>query len=150
AIVATVSLLSRAQPNWAAPAYISALVLLVGAALAGGWRWILTFSIALHLAAAIALFGASEAIANADLKVSAKLDPLHRLRGWRTLGGQVSAALAAHPGLRLMGDDRETLASLIFYVHPHPFDAVLWDPVPGIGNQWDLENNLRRHRGEGF
>jgi len=150
AIIVAISLLSRAQPNWAAPAYVSAVVLVVGAALARGWRRTVAFSIALHLAAAIAVFGGSEIIAHAGLHVPAKLDPLHRLRGWRTLGDAVAAQLAAHPGLRLMTDDREVMAALIYYVHPHPFDAVIWDPVPGVSNQWDLENNLSRHRGESF
>jgi 4-amino-4-deoxy-L-arabinose transferase-like glycosyltransferase len=150
AIVVVESLLSRAQPNWAAPAYVSAVVLLVGATLERGWRRALVFSIALHLAAAIVLFGGSEIVANAGLAVPAKLDPLHRLRGWRTLGDDVSATLAQHPGLRLMADDREIVAALIYYVHPHPFDAVVWDPIPGVSNQWDLENNLRHHRGENF
>jgi 4-amino-4-deoxy-L-arabinose transferase-like glycosyltransferase len=150
AIVTIVSFLSRAQANWAAPAYVSAVVLLVGAALARGWRRTLTVSIVLHLAAAIVLFGGSEMIANAGFHIPARFDPLHRLRGWRRLGDDVGATLAAHPGLRLMSDDREILASLIYYVHPHPLDAVLWDPVPAIGNQWDLENNLTRHRGETF
>jgi hypothetical protein len=149
-IVIVISLLSRAQPNWAAPAYVSAVVLLIAAALARGWRRTVIAAIALHLGAAIVLFGASEIAANAGLDVPAKFDPLHRLRGWRTLGDSVSAALAEHPGLRLMADDREILAALIYYVHPHPFDAVLWDPLPGIANQWDLENNLSRHRGENF
>jgi hypothetical protein len=149
-IVVAVSLLSRAQPNWAAPAYVSAVVLVVAAALERGWRRTVIFSIALHLVAAIVMFGGSEAIANAGLRVPAKLDPLHRLRGWRHLGDAVAAELAAHPGLRLMTDDREIVAALIYYVHPHPFDAVIWDPVPGISNQWDLENNLSRHRGESF
>ena len=150
AIIAVISLLSRAQPNWAAPAYISAVVLVVEAALRRGWRRTVIFSIALHLAAAIAIFGGSEIIANAGLRVPAKLDPLHRLRGWRHLGNAVAAEMAAHPGLRLMTDDREIVAALISYVHPHPFDAVIWDPVPGVSNQWDLENNLGRHRGENF
>ncbi|HZK90410.1 MAG TPA: glycosyltransferase family 39 protein [Stellaceae bacterium] len=150
AIVVVESLLSRAQPNWAAPAYVSAVVLVVGAALGRGWRRLLAVSIALHLAAAIVLFGGSEIVANAGLDLPATLDPLHRLRGWRTLGDDVAAALAQHPGLRLMADDREILAALIYYVHPHPFDAVVWDPVPGVSNQWDLENNLNRHRGESF
>jgi 4-amino-4-deoxy-L-arabinose transferase-like glycosyltransferase len=150
AIVTMVSLLSRAQPNWAAPAYVSAVVLVVGAALERGWRRMVAFSIVLHLAATIAVFGGSEVIANAGLNVPATLDPLHRLRGWRTLGNAVAAELAAHPGLRLMADDREVLAALIYYVHPHPFDAVAWDPLPGISNQWDLDNNLSRHRGENF
>jgi 4-amino-4-deoxy-L-arabinose transferase-like glycosyltransferase len=149
-IVTVVSLLSRAQPNWAAPAYVSAVVLLVAAALERGWRLTLAASIALHLAAAIVLFGGSEAIANAGFDVPATYDPLHRLRGWRTLGDKVGAALAAHPDLRLMADDREILAALVYYVQPHPFGAVAWDPLPGISNQWDLENNLSRYRGDSF
>src|SRR5208282_4235503 len=150
AIVTIVSLLSRAQANWAAPAYVSAVILVVEAALSRGWRRTVIFSIALHLAAALAIFGGSEIIANTGLSVSPRLDPLHRLRGWDTLGNAVASELAAHPGLRLMGDDREILAALIYYVRPHPFDAVAWDPIPGISNQWDLENNLSRHRGESF
>jgi len=149
-IIALVSLLSRAQPNWAAPAYVSAVILVVEAALRRGWRRTLIFSIALHLGAAGALFGGSELIASEGLHVPAKLDPLHRLRGWRTLGDAVAKELADHPGLRLISDDREIVAALIYYVHPHPFDAVIWDPVPGVSNQWDLENNLSRHRGENF
>jgi hypothetical protein len=149
-IIAAISLLSRAQPNWAAPAYVSAVILVVEAALRWGWRRTAIFSIALHLAAAIAVFGGSEVIAGEGLHVPAKFDPLHRLRGWDTLGNAVAAELATHPGLRLMTDDREIVAALIYYVHPHPFDAVIWDPVPGVSSQWDLENNLSRHAGESF
>jgi hypothetical protein len=150
AIVAAVSFMSRAQANWAAPAYVSAVVMVVAVALERGWRRTVMVSIALHFAAAVALFGGSEIIASAGLDVPAKFDPLHRLRGWRSLGDAVGAELAGHPGLRLMSDDREVLAALIYYVHPHPYDAVAWDPIPGISNQWDLENNLNRHRGENF
>jgi hypothetical protein len=150
AVVFVVSLLSRSQPNWAAPAYVSGVAVVIAVALERGWRRTVIFSIALHLAAAIALFGGSEIIANAGLDLPAKLDPLHRLRGWRTLGDTVAMALADHPGLRLMADDREVLAALVYYVHPHPFDAVAWDPIPGISNQWDLENNLSGHVGESF
>jgi hypothetical protein len=55
-----------------------------------------------------------------------------------------------HPSLTLMADDRELLAALIYYVRPHPFDAVEWEPVPGITDQWRLENNERTHQGGDF
>ena len=140
------SLLSRAEPNWAAPAYVSAIVLVVAWALGRGWRrWVLA-SIALNLAAAVALFGTTDALAAIGVAVPAKYDPLHRLRGWRELGQSVAAILAAHPGLTLLADDRELLAALIYYVRPHPFGAVEWNPIPGITDQWRLVNNIGNHR----
>ena len=51
-----ISFLSRANANWAAPAFVSATVLVVAWALGRGWRNLVVFSIALHLAAAAVLF----------------------------------------------------------------------------------------------
>jgi 4-amino-4-deoxy-L-arabinose transferase-like glycosyltransferase len=150
AMMLGVSLLSRAQPNWAAPAYVSAIVLVVAWALGRGWRrWVLA-SIALNLAAAVMLFGATDALAAIGVAVPAKYDPLHRLRGWRELGHSVGAILATQPGLTLLADDRELLAALIYYVRPHPFAAVEWNPIPGVTDQWRLVNNIGTHRGEDF
>jgi 4-amino-4-deoxy-L-arabinose transferase-like glycosyltransferase len=145
-----VSLLSRAEPNWAAPAYVSAIVLVVAWALERGWRRWVAASIALNLAAAVALFGTVDALAAIGVAVPAKYDPLHRLRGWRELGQSVAAILAQHPGLTLLADDRELLAALIYYVRPHPLGAVEWNPIPGITDQWRLVNNIGTHRGEDF
>src|SRR4029077_9387341 len=66
------------------------------------------------------------------------------------LGQRVSAVMAAHPGLTLLADDRELLAALVYYVRPRPLDAVEWNPIPGIWDQWLLANNLARHVGEDF
>ena len=144
------SWLSRAQPNWAAPAYVSASVLVVGWMLAQGWsRWV-GASVAINIAIAVVAFGATDALASAGIRVPAKYDPLRRLRGWQELGDQVSQLLAAHPGLTLLADDRELLAALIYYVRPHPFGAVEWNPIPGITDQFRLINNIGDHRGEDF
>ena len=150
AMMLGVSLLSRAQPNWAAPTYVSATVLVVAWALSRDWRQGLRAAIAINLAGAMIVFGAADALAAAGVPVPARYDPLHRLHGWRALGREVGAAMAAHPGLPLLADDRELLASLIYYVRPHPLDAVEWDPIPGIWDQWLLANNLARHIGEDF
>ncbi len=150
ALMLALSLLSRAEPNWAAPAYVSGIVLVVAWAIARGWRGWVGVGVALNLMAAIALFGTADALAALGVAVPAKYDPLHRLRGWRELGQEVTAILAAHPGLTLLADDRELLASLIYYVRPHPFGAVEWNPIPGITDQWRLVNNIGTHRGEDF
>ena len=150
AMMLGVSLLSRAQPNWAAPTYVSATILVVAWALRHNWGHGLRAAIALNLAAALALFGAADALAAVGIAVPAKYDPLHRLHGWRALGQQVSTVMAAHPGLPLLADDRELLAALVYYVRPRPLDAVEWNPIPGIWDQWLLTNNLASHVGEDF
>jgi len=150
ALMLGLSLLSRAEPNWAAPAYVSAIVLVVGSLLERGRYRLTAASVALNLGAAIVLFGMTDALAAAGVAVPAKYDPLHRLRGWRELGQQVSTLLAAHPGLTLLADDRELLAALIYYVRPHPMGAVEWNPIPGITDQWRLVNNIGDHQGEDF
>ena len=150
AMMLAVSLLSRAQPNWAAPAYVSAIVLVVATALQHARHRLVAASVILNLAAAILLFGGTDALHASGISVPPKYDPLHRLRGWRELGAQVGALLKAHPHLTLLADDRELLASLIYYVRPHPYDAVEWNPIPGITDQWRLTNNIGKHRGEDF
>jgi 4-amino-4-deoxy-L-arabinose transferase-like glycosyltransferase len=150
AMMLCVSLLSRAQPNWAAPTYISATVLVVAWALGREWRRGLRSAIAINLIGAAALFGVSGALAAAGISIPARYDPLHRLHGWRALGQEVGAVMAAYPGLTLLADDRELLAALIYYVRPHPLDSVEWNPIPGIWDQFLLANNLAGHVGEDF
>jgi hypothetical protein len=150
AMMIAVSLLSRAHANWAAPTYVSAIVLVVAWALRGGWRGLIVFSIALHLAAAGLLFTGREALAAFGLDLPAQYDPLRRLRGWRDLGSQVAAILAVHPDLTLFADDREVLAALIYYIRPHPLDAVKWQVTSRIQDQWDLTNGLGKRIGGSF
>jgi hypothetical protein len=150
AMMLAVSFLSRAQPNWAAPAFVSATVLVVAWAISRGWRNLVIFSIALHLAAVAVLFTGRETMAALGIDLPAKYDALGRLRGWRALGSTVGAELAAHPEMTLFTDDRETLAALVYYVRPHPFDAVKWQLKSVAKDQWDLTNGLPRHRGQNF
>ncbi len=146
-----VSFLSRAQPNWAAPAFVSATVLVVAWALSRGWRKLVIFSIVLHLAVVSLLFTGRETLAAIGIVLPAKYDALGRLRGWRALGSIVSAELAANRGSTLFTDDREMLAALVYYVRPHPFDAVKWKLKSGLAkDQWDLTNDLSKHLGERF
>jgi 4-amino-4-deoxy-L-arabinose transferase-like glycosyltransferase len=145
-----VSLLSRAHANWAAPTYVAATVLIVAWALQRGWGRLLAVSIALHLAGVGLLLTGREALAAFGLDVPAQYDPLRRVRGWRDLGAEISNELAAHPGLTLFADDRELLAALIYYIRPHPLDAVKWKVTSRIQDQWDLTNGIGKRLGESF
>jgi 4-amino-4-deoxy-L-arabinose transferase-like glycosyltransferase len=150
AMMIAVSLLSRAHANWAAPTYVSATVLVVAWALRRGCQGLVALSIALHLAAVGLLFTGREALAALGFELPAQYDALRRVRGWRDLGAQVGAALSAHPGLTLFADDREVLAALVYYIRPHPLDAVKWQVTSRVQDQWDLANGLAKRRGGSF
>jgi 4-amino-4-deoxy-L-arabinose transferase-like glycosyltransferase len=150
AMMIAVSLLSRAHANWAAPTYVSATVLVVAWALRRGWRALIAFSIALHIAAVGLIFTGRDALAAFGVELPAQYDALRRVRGWRELGAEVGRVLAAHPGLTLLADDREVLAALIYYVRPHPLDAVKWQLTRRIRDEWDLTNSLGKRLGGSF
>jgi 4-amino-4-deoxy-L-arabinose transferase-like glycosyltransferase len=150
AMMLVVSFLSRAQANWSAPTFVSAVVLVVAWLLARGWAVIVAASVALHIVAAVVVFGAHYAARAFGAELPAKLDPLHRLRGWSVLGRNVSLLLLQHPGVKLMSDDREEMAALIYYVHPHPFDALKWNGEGGIHDQFDLTAQPARDIGADF
>jgi 4-amino-4-deoxy-L-arabinose transferase-like glycosyltransferase len=150
AMMMAVSFLSRAHANWAAPTYVSATVLIVAWALRRGWRRLITVSIALHFVAVGLLFTGRDALAAFGLDLPAQYDPLRRVRGWHQLGAEVGKALADHPGLALFADDREVLAALIYYIRPHPLNAVKWQVNPRIQDQWDLTNGLGKRVGDSF
>jgi 4-amino-4-deoxy-L-arabinose transferase-like glycosyltransferase len=150
AVMLIVSLLSRAEPNWAAPAYVSATVLVVAQALLRGWRIPVAVAIGFNATAAVVIFTGYQTLTALGVELPERYDPLHRLRGWRELGVQVSAELARHPSFILFADDRELVAALTYYVHPHPFDAVKWDLLARVKDQWDLTNDMRKYPGGNF
>jgi 4-amino-4-deoxy-L-arabinose transferase-like glycosyltransferase len=150
AMMFVVSFLSRAEPNWAAPTYVSAVVLAVAALLAEGRRVLVLGSIILHTTVVIVLAEAKPAARAVGYDLPAKYDALHRLRGWRTLGSAVGRLLRENPNTVLMADDRELMAALIYYVEPHPLDALKWNGEGGIHDQFDLTADPQRYIGRDF
>jgi 4-amino-4-deoxy-L-arabinose transferase-like glycosyltransferase len=150
AMMLVVSFLSRAQPNWSAPTFVSAIVLVVVWLLKRGRAALVAASVALHLLIAVAIFGAHDAAAALRVDLPAKWDLLHRLRGWSALGRTVSQMLVRHPGTVLLSDDREDMAVLMYYVRPHPFDALKWNGEGGIHDEFDLTAQPSRYVGRDF
>ncbi len=105
----------------------------------------MTASLALHLVLAFALFGATLSQgAPAGLVSATRIDPFKRVQGWRQLGDAVSRVSARFPGVPLLFDQRRLMAELIYYVEPHPFDALKWDPDGRINDHFDLTRGLER------
>jgi 4-amino-4-deoxy-L-arabinose transferase-like glycosyltransferase len=150
AMMLIVSFLSRAHPNWSAPTYVSATILVAAFLLERGRSVLLAASLALHITAALFLVGGRQAAAAIGVELPAKLDLLHRVRGWDTLGRTVRDMLLQRPGVMLMTWSREDLSALIYYVRPHPFDAVIWNPGGGARNQFEMDTDMSRYVGRDF
>ena len=150
AMMLVVSFLSRAEPNWSAPTYLSATVLVVAYLLADWPRFLLWGSVALHVAAAVAVAEAKPFTHLVGYDLPGKYDPLHRLEGWRQLGNTIGHMLAEHPGTHLMADDRELMAALVYYVRPHPLDSLKWNGEGGIHDQFDLTAQPEKFVGDNF
>jgi len=148
AVITVQSLLSRANANWAAPAYVAATVLVAAWCVERRREWLLKASLALHLAMAAALYNYDAALQMAGLDGTARYDLMKRVRGWDEVGRRVSAILARHPGATLLADERKVLATLLYYVRPHPFDAIKWNPTGRIKDHYDLTTDIRRAPGD--
>lgn len=142
-VMTTESLLSRANANWTAPAFVAGTVL-ASWALAQRWPRLLKLSLALHLVIMAGMYHLDDA----RQVVAFRFDPEKRIKGWDKVGERVSAVMAAHPQARLLADERKVLATLTYYVHPHPFDAIKWNPTGKVHDHFDQTTRLEPGPGE--
>ena len=142
AVMLLESALSRAQPNWSAPAYVAGTVLVVAWLSRRGRDGLVQWSVVLHIVLAVFGFGAHDVAQALRLPLPAKFDPAHRLRGWHILGQAVSETLIQAPPLPLLADDRELMAALIYYMRPHPFGMLMWNPARTVNNGFEMTQSL--------
>jgi hypothetical protein len=142
AIMLVQSFLTRANANWAAAIYVSGTVLVVAVALQAARERLLKISVALHVAAGAAIFLLPPALHAAGIELPRRADPWMRQTGWDRLGARVSDVAAAHPGATLLFDQRRDMASLIYYMQPHPFDARIWAPGRRARNEFQMSAPL--------
>jgi len=142
AIMLVESILSRAQPNWSAPTYVTATILVVAYLSQKGRENWAQWSVVLHVVMCVGVLGATDIASAIGHPIPAKHDPLHRVRGWRTLGSSVSQIRMQHLDLPLLADQRELMAGLIYYMQPHPFDMRMWNPAGHVKNGFEMDDSL--------
>lgn len=142
-IVIVLSFISRANANWAAPAYIAASVMVAHWLLARGLGKLITASVALHVLAALAVFAFAGWQDGRAMVLAARYDGFARIRGWNQLGAEISAIGAQYPRAVILTDDRKLMAALLYYASPRPWGAVKWDPNGRIDDHFDLTRPLR-------
>ena len=84
------------------------------------------------------------------IPLTAKNDPYKRVQGWEELAKPVERILKQYPSAILLGDSRNTMAELIYYVKPHPFNAVVWNPRGELQDHYDLTTTMNDKIGKDF
>jgi 4-amino-4-deoxy-L-arabinose transferase-like glycosyltransferase len=131
--------LARALANWAAPAYIAALPLVIA--------WMMQrprfFSNAFFINASMALMVMVFEPLNQAFALPKDIDPAKRMRGWRALGHEVQHQLAQAPQKPvILVDNRRLAAELLYYVRPMP-ELVRWNPQGLIRDTFDLQTSMQ-------
>ncbi|HXT48981.1 MAG TPA: glycosyltransferase family 39 protein [Gemmatimonadaceae bacterium] len=142
------ALRSAVEPNWQAPAYLSAIVL--AATFESGNRWRKFLRTGVALGGAITLIIYAQALF-AILPLSASLDPTAAGAGWSTLAAHVDSARAGAPrgaAAWVAGERYQEASELAFHLADHPTTFVI--DVHARRTQYDLWPDFpqRAHAGD--
>jgi len=149
-VIAVQALLSRANANWAATAYIAATVWVCMWALRTqrkSWLWA---AAGLHVCTMVALYNYDGWAERLGITLTRKTDPLLQARGWNRVGTWSSDLQAENPGLPFLFDDRRVMAEIIYYTRPHPFNAQMWAPNAKPKNHFEMTSRLGEMTGRDF
>lgn len=150
-LITAEAFLSRAHANWAATTYIAATVLVAGELMRLTWSVWLKASLALHVLTAAVFYNFDLVAQTLNVSITPDMDPARRMRGWDQAGDWVEGLQRDLPdNVRLLFDDRKVMSELIYYVQPHPFDAVMWNPKGQSKNHYEMTTDLSDAVGEDF
>lgn len=142
ALVTVTAFVTRANANWAAPAFVSANVLAAAVLVRhAAWRWI-AFSIALGVVAQIALLIGDANARRLSIPWISKPDVYARTMGWRSLGDEVEK-LARSAGARtIAAQQRDIVASLLYYQRDTGRPVLSWPAGAVANHHFDLTRRL--------
>jgi Dolichyl-phosphate-mannose-protein mannosyltransferase len=140
AIVAAQAFISRANANWAAPAFVALSILIAAWGVRRGLSRILGANLAVN--AAIALFLAALAVSPAFVVAIGQENSVKRLRGWKEAGRSIESLASAAPFTAILSDDREDMGSLFYYTRARTLPLRMW-PKQNAGNEYESSHALR-------
>jgi len=145
------ALRSAVEPNWQAPAYLSAIVL--AATFDGGARWRTLLRAGCTLGAALTMLIYAHAIVP-FLPLNIALDPTAAGFGWDSLAAHVDSARRARIGASgatwVAGERYQEASELAYHLADHPTTFTI--DVHARANQYDLWPLFpqRAHAGDGL
>ncbi|WIM05501.1 MAG: glycosyltransferase family 39 protein [Candidatus Nitricoxidivorans perseverans] len=141
------SLLSRANANWAAPAYVAATVLAAAwLAREGRRRWFAA-AVAINLLMAATLYHWHRIAPAIGIELGRRTDPFDRLRGWDAAGRQLAGPLRETGCRAVAAGDRTAIVELAYYGRRalgEPVAPLAWNPSGIVRNHFELTADVSR------
>jgi hypothetical protein len=126
ALVGALGFVTRANANWAAPSFISAVVVVAALLIRRDlWIW-LKASIAIGMVAQVLLLVTDAVATRLTVPVLANGDVYHRTLGWRVLGERVGALARLAEARTIVAEQRDAAASLLYYWRDQPEPVLAW------------------------
>jgi hypothetical protein len=140
-IVALQAFISRANANWAAPAFVSLCILVCAWAMRRSHtKWLNVNNV---LNASIAILLVSLAISPSLVKTLGQENSVKRLRGWNEAGQTIITIASSANFTAILSDDREDMASLFYYTRDRSIPLRMW-PSEHPGNEYEAAYALTK------
>jgi len=139
-VASSVAFYSRANANWAAPAYVALTPLVV--------YWLITdakrvwFSLSTKLHAGIAVLIAVAVAWPGIADYVGLSNAVKRVRGWADIGGQIALKATEVDYSAILATDRELMGELLYYVRPRDMPVLMWDFKRPPLNHYELAMKL--------
>ncbi len=146
AIVTVQAVLSRANANWAAPAYIAATILVTGWIINHSNKWILWVCIPFHTAIMLAVIIYYLGIPGIEPPL--KSDPLRKLRGWQETSDAIAKIMVDRPNHILLSEDRKVMASLLYGLRHKMLNPLIWDYDGHPNHHYELTAKYKPKTGD--
>lgn len=138
-IVSTQAFISRANANWAAPAFVTLSIIVCAWAVRHGALRALAANAAVN--GALALLLGSLAASPALVSAIGQENSVKRLRGWNEAGRTIITIASSAPFTAILSDDREDMASLYYYTRARKVPLRMW-PSENPGNEYEASYAL--------
>ena len=144
-MIAVQAFIAEANANWAATAYVAAVPLVARLLITLSRRGASGLALLPNAlaAAAILLFTVSPAAVDAAGLANA----YKRLHGWRTLGDRVAGEASSGRYKAIVADNRNVVASLLYYARPRNVPVLIWDRDRVDDNHFDMTLRLTPEAG---
>jgi Dolichyl-phosphate-mannose-protein mannosyltransferase len=142
ALAIVVSVVARANANWAAPAYVGGTVLVAWCLLRSRRSRLLQASLAVNAGLGLLLYGVLANVPAIALPHGTVVPVAARLGSWDQLGREIASRAAALGDARVLVDLRELLAVAGYYGRVPEDRLVEWNPDGVPHSQFQLRTRI--------